>query len=133
MEVFEIEGGQPLSGEIVVSGSKNATTPILAATLLTSQTCVLSNLPLIEDVFRMLEILESMGAEVEWRGERTIAITNRNIDPEKMDIEKVKQIRSSILLLVRLAARFDAFLCTILEDASLERVRSGRILMRWKN
>ena len=109
MEVFEIEGGKPLSGEIVVSGSKNATTPILAATLLTTETCVLSNLPLIEDVFRMLEILESMGAEVEWRDERTIAITNRNIDPEKMDIEKVKKIRSSILLFGSLAARFDAF------------------------
>ncbi len=109
MEVFEIEGGQPLSGEIVVSGSKNATTPILAATLLTTETCVLSNLPLIEDVFRMLEILESMGAEVEWRGERTLAITNRNINPKKMDVEKVKKIRSSILLFGSLAARFDTF------------------------
>ena len=109
MDVFEIEGGEPLSGEITVSGSKNATTPILAATLLTTQTCVLSNLPLIEDVFRMLEILESMGAEIEWRGKRTIAITNQNIDPEKMDVEKVKQIRSSILLFGSLAARFDAF------------------------
>ncbi len=109
MDVFEIEGGEPLSGEITVSGSKNATTPILAATLLTTQTCVLSNLPLIEDVFRMLEILESMGAEIEWRGKRTIAITNQNIDPEKMDVEKVKQIRSSILLFGSLAARFDSF------------------------
>ncbi len=109
MEVFEIEGGKPLSGEIEVFGSKNATTPILAATLLTTQTCVLSNIPLIEDVFRMLEILESMGAKVEWRDKRTVAITNQNIDPEKMDVEKVKKIRSSILLFGSLAARFDAF------------------------
>jgi UDP-N-acetylglucosamine 1-carboxyvinyltransferase len=109
MDVFEIEGGKPLSGEIAVSGSKNATTPILAATLLTTQTCVLSNVPLIEDVFRMLEILESMGAEIEWRDKRTVAITNRDIDPEKMDIEKVKRIRSSILLFGSLSARFDAF------------------------
>ncbi len=109
MDVFEIEGGTALSGEITVSGSKNATTPILAATLLTTETCVLSNLPLIEDVFRMLEILESMGARIEWRDKHTIAITNRHIDPEKMDIEKVKQIRSSILLLGALAARFDTF------------------------
>ncbi len=109
MEVFEIEGGRPLSGEIVVSGSKNATTPILAATLLTTKTCVLSNLPLIEDVFRMIEILESMGARIEWRGKRTVAITNTDIDPAKMDIEKVKKIRSSILLLGSLSARFDTF------------------------
>ena len=109
MEVFRISGGKRLSGSIPVYGSKNATTPILAATLLTKETCVLSNLPLIEDVFRMIEILESMGAKVEWRGKRTIAITNDDIDPRKMDVETVKKIRSSILLLGSLAARFDRF------------------------
>lgn len=109
MEVFEIEGGKRLKGEIIVSGSKNATTPLLAATLLTEETCVLSNLPLIEDVFCMLGILESMGAEVEWRNKRTVAITAKRIDPKKIDIEAIKKIRSSILLLGALAARFDHF------------------------
>lgn len=109
MEVFEIEGGKKLKGEISVCGSKNATTPILAATLLTKETCVISNLPLIEDVFRMLEILESLGATVEWRGKRTVAVTAKNIDPKKMDTELVKQLRSSILLWGPLSARFDRF------------------------
>lgn len=109
MEVFHISGGKPLSGTIPVYGSKNATTPILAATLLTKETCLLSNLPLIEDVFRMIEILESMGAHIEWRDKRTIAITNKNIDPKKMDVEKVKKIRSSILLFGPLAACFESF------------------------
>jgi len=109
MEVFEIEGGKRLTGAITVSGSKNATTPILAATLLTKETCVLSNIPLIEDVFCMLDILESMGAEVEWRGTNTVAITAKNIDPKKMNVEMVKRIRSSILLLGSLAARFERF------------------------
>ena len=109
MEVFEIQGGKKLKGEIVVCGSKNATTPILAATLLTKETCVISNIPLIEDVFRMLEILESMGATVEWRGKRTVAVTNKVIDPAKMDTELVKQLRSSILLWGSLSARFDRF------------------------
>ncbi|MFZ2187499.1 MAG: UDP-N-acetylglucosamine 1-carboxyvinyltransferase [Candidatus Moraniibacteriota bacterium] len=109
MEVFEIEGGKRLKGEISVSGSKNATTPILAATLLTQETCVFSNLPLIEDVFRMLEILQSMGAKVEWRGKRTVAITAQDIDPAKMDVSAMKKIRSSILLLGSLAARFENF------------------------
>lgn len=98
-----------MRGEITVSGSKNATTPILAATLLTEETCVISNLPLIEDVFRMIEILESMGALIEWRGKRTVAITTRDIDPSKIDIEAVKKIRSSILLLGSLSARFAKF------------------------
>lgn len=109
MEVFRISGGKKLSGTIPVYGSKNATTPILAATLLTRETCVLSNIPLIEDVFRMIEILESMGAKVEWRGKRTVAITNNHIDPEQMAVEKVKKIRSSILLFGSLSARFDRF------------------------
>jgi UDP-N-acetylglucosamine 1-carboxyvinyltransferase len=109
MEVFEIEGGKRLKGEIVVSGSKNATTPILAATLLTKETCVLSNVPLIEDVFCMLEILQSMGAEIQWRGKHTVAITAKNIDPQKIDIPAMKKIRSSILLLGSLSARFANF------------------------
>lgn len=108
-DCFEIIGGKKLTGEIDVRGSKNATTPILAATLLTKSECILENLPLIEDVFRMLEILESMGSETRWIGKRKISIKNEKINPAKMDTEKVKQLRSSILLLGSLSARFDKF------------------------
>lgn len=109
MEVFEIEGGKRLSGSIAVSGLKNAATPIIAATLLTRETCVLKNIPRIEDVFRMLEILESMGAEVEWRGKHTLAITAKDIDPRRINQDTVKRLRSSVFLLGALAARFDSF------------------------
>lgn len=109
MQVFEIEGGNTLSGEIEVRGSKNAAAPIIAATLLTQEPCVLSNVPLIEDIFKLLEILKSMGSEVEWLGERTVKIVNRDIDPEKMDFALVKKIRLSILLLGALSARFEKF------------------------
>jgi UDP-N-acetylglucosamine 1-carboxyvinyltransferase len=109
MDYFEIKGGNRLRGEIDVRGSKNATTPILAATLLTKEKCIISNIPLIEDVFRMLEILESMGAEIKWLGERKISVQARNIKPEKIDVKKVKQLRSSILLLGSLSARFNKF------------------------
>lgn len=109
METFEIVGGKKLEGTIEVRGSKNATTPILAATLLTKEECVIDNVPLIEDVFRMLEILESMGSEVKWLGKRKISIKNKNIDPAKMDMETVKKLRSSVLLLGSLSARFDRF------------------------
>ncbi len=109
MEVFEIQGGKKLSGTITVAGLKNAATPILAATLLTRETCVLKNIPLIEDVFRMLEILESLGAKIEWRGKHTVAITARTIDVKKIDQEIVKRLRSSIMLLGALPARADRF------------------------
>lgn len=109
MEKFEIIGGKKLSGTIEVRGSKNATTPILAATLLTKEECILSNIPLIEDVFRMIEILESLGAQIKWLSKRKISVKCENIDPAKMDMEKVKKMRSSILLLGSLSARFDNF------------------------
>lgn len=109
MGSFEIIGGKKLKGEITVQGSKNAATPILAATLLTREKCVISNIPLIEDVFKMLEILNSLGSEIEWIGKRKISIKNHSINPEKIDFKLVKTIRSSILFFGSLAARFDNF------------------------
>jgi len=108
-DYFEIIGGKKLSGTIDVRGSKNATTPILAATILTDEPCTISNIPLIEDVFRMVEILAGMGADVDWIGERTVKICTKDIDPGRIDVELVKKLRSSILLLGPLSARFDHF------------------------
>lgn len=109
MQVFEIQGGNKLSGEIEVRGSKNAAATLIPATLLTTEPCVLSNVPLIEDIFRLLDILKSMGSEIEWLEERKVKITNKNIDPEKMNFTLVKKIRMSILLLGALSARFEKF------------------------
>ncbi len=109
MEYFEIQGGKKLAGSIDVRGSKNATTPILAATLLTKEVCTISNIPLIEDVYRMIEILESMKVEVSWEGERIICVCAKNLDPSKIDLQTVKKLRSSILLLGSLSARTDNF------------------------
>lgn len=109
MEYFKICGGKKLSGTIDVRGSKNATTPILAATLLTDQECVISNVPLIEDVYRMLEILGSMGVSVVWETERTVRICPKGFDASKIDLHTVKRLRSSILLLGSLSARCDRF------------------------
>jgi UDP-N-acetylglucosamine 1-carboxyvinyltransferase len=109
MDYFEIKGGKRLSGSIDVRGSKNATTPILAATLLTREPCVISNIPLIEDVFRMLEIIADLGASVDWLGKRTVKICAKNINPKRLNVPLIKQLRSSILLLGSLSARFDSF------------------------
>lgn len=105
-EKFIIKGGKKLSGEIDVTGNKNATTPILAATLLTSEECIIDNIPLIEDVFRLIEILKQLGAEVDFIGERKLKIKAKNIDVEKLSDAGVGRLRSSILLMGPLLARF---------------------------
>ncbi len=103
---FIINGGRTLQGEIKVSGSKNAATPVIAATLLTKVPCILSNVPRINDVLTMLEILKKMGSRQRWLDEHTIEIINDNIDPAQLDQNLVCKIRSSILLVGPLLARF---------------------------
>ena len=106
MEIFEIKGPNELKGEIEVRGSKNAATPILAATLLTDKPCVIKNLPLIEDVFRMIELIKGLGADVDWAGKRALRIQAKNINPDGLDPDLVNKLRSSILFLGPLLSRF---------------------------
>ncbi len=105
-EKFIIEGPTPLKGEIEVRGAKNATFPLLAATILTDRECIIRNVPLIEDVFRMIELLKSMGAKLDWIGERDLKISCREIDPTKKDEKIITKFRGSILLMGALLARF---------------------------
>jgi len=91
-------------------GSKNAATPILSACLLTKESCVIDNIPLIDDVLKMIELLKSMGVEIEWLEKRKLRVkAGNNVDPEKMDFSIVGHMRSSILLLGSLLARFKKF------------------------
>src|ERR1035438_8858968 len=64
MDSFLIKGGVPLHGEVTISGSKNAALPIMAATLLTSEPCVIRHVPNLSDTRFMARILESLGATV---------------------------------------------------------------------
>ncbi|MBI4122746.1 MAG: UDP-N-acetylglucosamine 1-carboxyvinyltransferase [Parcubacteria group bacterium] len=106
MEMFVIKGGKPLRGTIEVRGAKNAVFPVLAATILTKKDCVIDNLPLIEDVFRMLEILESMGATIVWQRKRRILVNTAKLNPSLMKRETVLRLRGSVLFLGPLLARF---------------------------
>lgn len=106
MSQFIIEGGNPLSGTIKAGGMKNAATPIIAATLLTKEECILENIPRIRDVERMLEILKSLGSKIEWIGANELIISNKDVDLSDLDRKTVQSMRSSILLLGPLLARF---------------------------
>lgn len=106
-EVLIIKGGIPLKGEVEIRGAKNAAFPILAASLLTRETCVIDNIPLIEDVFKMIKILEEMGAEISWTGKRKIEINSSKVRPLKIPPNLVGCFRGSVLLLGGLLGRFN--------------------------
>ena len=100
-----IEGGRALSGRITVEGNKNAALPLLAACLLTSETCELRNVPRIRDVAVMVGLLKSLGAEVEGEGTSTLRITCREIRTSEPDAAMVGKLRGSVLLLGALVGR----------------------------
>jgi UDP-N-acetylglucosamine 1-carboxyvinyltransferase len=106
MEKFVIEGGVPLSGEIVAAGNKNAALPILAACLLTEEELVLSNVPRIRDVEAMLVLLERLGVKVEWRSEHEVALKADAVAGTEVDEEASNRIRASFLAAGPLLARF---------------------------
>jgi len=109
-ESFVIQGQKSLDGVVEVSGAKNSAGPLLAASLLTEQACVIDNLPLVKDVFGQIEILKSMGVEIEWLGERKIKIrAGKGVSPEKIALSLIGKSRVSVLLIGALIARFDEF------------------------
>ncbi len=106
MSRFIIQGQHPLHGTIVPTGMKNAATPILAATLLTHERCIISNVPRIADVFNMVALLKSLGAEIAWHDEHVVSVECQDIDPAALDQSIVQKLRSSVLLIGPLIARF---------------------------
>lgn len=110
MSKFIIKGGKKLNGEVEIGGYKNAAGAVLSATLLTDKECVIDNLPLVEDVLNLIKVLESIGAEISWIGERKIKIRAGNkVDPEKMNYDLINKMRVSVLLIGPLLARFRHF------------------------
>ena len=105
MSSLLIEGGRRLSGRITVEGNKNAALPLLAACLLTSEECVLTNMPRIGDVQVMARLLKEVGAEVEGIGTTVLRVRCRNITTSEPDSALVGKLRGSVLLLGPLLAR----------------------------
>ena len=105
MERFIVEGGRRLEGTIRPGGNKNAALPILAACLLTDEPVVLRNLPDIQDVRVMLQIIEGLGATVEHLEPNVVRITAKGEISSLPDPELSKKIRASILLAGPLLAR----------------------------
>jgi UDP-N-acetylglucosamine 1-carboxyvinyltransferase len=101
-----IQGGVPLSGEVRVSGAKNAALPILCASILTPAILRVQNLPHLRDVTTMLALLGQMGVEVSLDEKLGVSMTAAQIDDRVAPYELVKTMRASILVLGPLIARF---------------------------
>ncbi len=101
---FIIRGGKKLSGEIKVMGAKNAALKAMAASLLFSGPVTIENIPLIEDVFRMRELLEDLGVGIEI-GNRTMMIRPSEIKGSKLKNEIAERLRASIVVVGPLLAR----------------------------
>ena len=104
MDSLLIKGGLPLSGEVKVSGAKNACLPMFAAALLTDEKCVLQNVPDLSDVRFMADIIRALGAEVSNPREGVWEICAKNIS-HVAPYELVRKMRASICLLGPLSAR----------------------------
>ena len=105
MSTLLIEGGQRPSGSVEVEGNKNAALPLLAACLLTSDECVLTNVPRISDVEVMARLLLDVGAEVDGIGSSTLRIRCPEVLKDEPDGTLVGRLRGSVLLLGPLLAR----------------------------
>jgi UDP-N-acetylglucosamine 1-carboxyvinyltransferase len=100
-----IRGGIPLHGSISLSGSKNATLPILMASILTPEPVIVSNVPRLRDVNTAIELLAGLGVAVHWRGEHQLELCAAEVGSWEAPYELVKTMRASFVVLGALLAR----------------------------
>ena len=110
MAIFKVEGGHRLSGEVIPQGAKNEALQILCATLLTKEKVVISNIPPILDVMQLIELLSSIGVEVERLGEGKYSFKAENIDLDYMRSDdyhnRCRRLRGSVMMIGPMLSRF---------------------------
>ena len=106
MEKLLIKGGKSLSGKISCSGAKNAALPMIAATILCDDKVLLKNLPYLQDITTMFELLGSMGSEILLDENMDFTISSANLKDIEARYELVKTMRASILVLGPLLSKY---------------------------
>ena len=107
MQKLEIRGGRKISGTIVISGSKNATLPILASTILTNKKVVIKNIPIVKDVLTMVELLCTIGSTVKFdKKGKKIEIFNKKLLKTFAPYHLLKTMRAGVLVLGPLLAKY---------------------------
>ena len=104
MSVFTIEGCHPLSGSVAIQGAKNSVLPILCATLLSPETCVIHNCPRLTDVEHTLDILRHLGCQVTWEGD-TVTVGPSKLTCCSIPDTLMREMRSSVIFLGAMLAR----------------------------
>jgi UDP-N-acetylglucosamine 1-carboxyvinyltransferase len=105
MDLLEIEGGVKLSGEVFISGAKNAALPLLAATLLSRKSVTLTNIPNVADIRTFLQLLGNLGAHQSLE-QNTATVDTSSVNSTCANYDIVRKMRASILALGPLLARF---------------------------
>lgn len=106
MEKYIINGGRPLSGEVTISGAKNAVVAIIPAALLVDGVCRIENVPRISDVDKILNIMGMMGAQIRMVNRHTVEIDSRHIITTSPPSDLARKMRGSYYLLGSLLGRF---------------------------
>jgi len=116
VETFVVEGGPRLQGELTVNGAKNAALPVLAASVLLGEPCVIRRVPDLSDVHVMVSILRRLGMHIEWLGgtigDRGLRIDPRGLSTHEVPDDLMRQMRSSIFLMGPLLGRFGSVIAT---------------------
>jgi UDP-N-acetylglucosamine 1-carboxyvinyltransferase len=105
MDKIVIQGGAPLAGEVAVSGSKNATLPIMMAALLTAEPVTIRNVPRLRDIATALSLLDHLGVEGRWLDDHTLELCAAQVKSHEAPYELVKTMRASFFVLGPLLAR----------------------------
>ena len=106
---FKIDGGQKLSGKISINSSKNAAMALLCASLLNEGKTTFKNVPKIEEVYRIIEVLESLGVAVRWQESDVELVPPKNLSLKKLNVEAATKTRSVLLLLGSLIHKSQKF------------------------
>ena len=106
MEQYIMKGGVPLTGEVTISGAKNAALGILAASIMTDETVTLENLPNVRDIRVLLQAMQEIGAKVEYVDKNTVKINGSHISSVSIDYEFIRKIRASYYLLGALLGKY---------------------------
>jgi len=105
LDAFKVIGGQPLRGEVTISGAKNAALPILMSALLSKTPIVFNNVPQLNDILTTVKLLGQLGAKTQWLSDNQLEIDASNITQCCAPYDLVKTMRASILVLGPLLAR----------------------------